>query len=1096
MPKVGIELVNESPQYFNSMRELLKKQSDEHAALLKKQWDEEKQYGANVGALKATSLKQISDLESKHATQRSALLTKQANEEQAHADKVSKYLENVRIKSTQIADRELTKQTTIHQRELDKQAKAEEAHALKLMKYHNMLVKNSLPQGDNQRGFREMISQGLNASGIGGRFSSSIAGIATGDLTGTAAAAAGLTASLGFLAIGTKKAYEAGIELTHQLKQEAIGYQTLGYSIEDSRKKTEANENMLASMSDKFAVTESNLREATGSFLKFGGTSEDLRGKLELMIAVQSRTGEGWDDVAKQVARLGNPEVAGRLASSLNLSTERMKLARTESERYALLLEFVRGTIKGVADESHDAEGETTRFMSSFHEGLAMLGRAGQGGVSQITGTMNSLFEAMGRTTYAIKDLASGDALGALMHMQGLEYKATEDNISAEEKEIQKRKELKDKILQEKVALQEVIDTYKKEDSQIDLAYNASKVRYAQDLADGRPIDASHEAAYGQMLEFQSKARAKAAEIYDIMTGATEPSKDTKNKKESGISNPMKVAQTEFELHGIQMKMTKEQIEIGLLQIQIKYDKLINQNAKNSYDQRVESALSSAHALERIEEIKGETEKRAEEKQLKIKEVDFQFQLATLGEFGKRRAELNKKFEAEIENAEWESLGKLGKMYSDAWEQINKDEEEKRFKPMLERQKKYRELLKKEEESAAKETEKAAKDTAKELQSVFDSVGSKALDNVFKPIEDSLTKDKSLIADIGKEFIKFGEKKLLSIVSKALFPDETEEEKKKKEQAKYTNPVTGAISGFRADAGIDKAAISITTASINAANVNIKGDSVADAGGGSSLLASLDKSEQGSALTTEDRRRMEYEKQMKKGTGSMFDSQGEKLNPQVGKLGKTLLKSAVKHGITHGVNDLPLIEPPEEDESGRLPPGSPSQASNTTKEATETGFTAAIEKMGNKKGGKPDVAGGLLSGGLAALNLAVPGLGSILGGVASIFGSHGTMIPSVQYFAGGGKARGTDTVPAMVTPGEKILSIEETRRYENMMRYGSSSNSGGGAMSQISMARMESVLDRIAQHTERSANKELINNPYDSRISQAQNVRTQLRGRY
>jgi len=48
--------------------------------------------------------------------------------------------------------------------------------------------------------------------------------------------------------------------------------------------------------------------------------------------------------------------------------------------------------------------------------------------------------------------------------------------------------------------------------------------------------------------------------------------------------------------------------------------------------------------------------------------------------------------------------------------------------------------------------------------------------------------------------------------------------------------------------------------------------------------------------------------------------------------------------------------------------------------------------------------------------------------------SHGV----VQYLAGGGEVipfapRGTDTVPAMLTPGERVLSVEQNQTYENYM---------------------------------------------------------------
>jgi hypothetical protein len=43
----------------------------------------------------------------------------------------------------------------------------------------------------------------------------------------------------------------------------------------------------------------------------------------------------------------------------------------------------------------------------------------------------------------------------------------------------------------------------------------------------------------------------------------------------------------------------------------------------------------------------------------------------------------------------------------------------------------------------------------------------------------------------------------------------------------------------------------------------------------------------------------------------------------------------------------------------------------------------------------------------------------------------------VQYLQGGGSVfepRGTDTVPAMLTPGERVLSVDETKAYDERQK--------------------------------------------------------------
>jgi len=53
-------------------------------------------------------------------------------------------------------------------------------------------------------------------------------------------------------------------------------------------------------------------------------------------------------------------------------------------------------------------------------------------------------------------------------------------------------------------------------------------------------------------------------------------------------------------------------------------------------------------------------------------------------------------------------------------------------------------------------------------------------------------------------------------------------------------------------------------------------------------------------------------------------------------------------------------------------------------------------------------------------------------------------MPGVSYFSPGGIARGTDTIPAMLSPGEGILTAEATRRIGGVQAI-DAINSGGSA---------------------------------------------------
>jgi hypothetical protein len=82
-----------------------------------------------------------------------------------------------------------------------------------------------------------------------------------------------------------------------------------------------------------------------------------------------------------------------------------------------------------------------------------------------------------------------------------------------------------------------------------------------------------------------------------------------------------------------------------------------------------------------------------------------------------------------------------------------------------------------------------------------------------------------------------------------------------------------------------------------------------------------------------------------------------------------------------------------------------------------------------------------------------------------VYGAGGGLVTHhgiVQSFASGGRVlpfmrRGTDSVPAMLTPGERVLSVQETQAYDTALSIGGASNAG-----------MEARLDAIERLLARS----------------------------
>ncbi len=137
------------------LKGLMQKQSAEHTALLKRQENEQKQYGVNVGALRAKALKEVSNLEATHGKQKIVLLEKLAQKEKEHADQIAKHISAVRIRSALLAEKEqekqiasLEKMTKAHERELGIRIKQEQSYADKVRNFQLSVMKRSLGQGD------------------------------------------------------------------------------------------------------------------------------------------------------------------------------------------------------------------------------------------------------------------------------------------------------------------------------------------------------------------------------------------------------------------------------------------------------------------------------------------------------------------------------------------------------------------------------------------------------------------------------------------------------------------------------------------------------------------------------------------------------------------------------------------------------------------------------------------------------------------------------------------------------------------------------------------------------------------------------------
>jgi hypothetical protein len=149
-------------------------------------------------------------------------------------------------------------------------------------------------------------------------------------------------------------------------------------------------------------------------------------------------------------------------------------------------------------------------------------------------------------------------------------------------------------------------------------------------------------------------------------------------------------------------------------------------------------------------------------------------------------------------------------------------------------------------------------------------------------------------------------------------------------------------------------------------------------------------------------------------------------------------------------------------------------------ELSTPGFVSTFSNAVNSLGNTP--------GWLSTLTDAVNRLGSIGGGsgggggmLGKVFGSTGGLVtPSgIQYFADGGMARGSDTVPAMLTPGEFIVNRSAAGENMSALR---NLNNGGSFGSSVTIQKIEinganmtadqiasQVIPKIDQHLKRKS---------------------------
>lgn len=1176
------------------LKSLLTQFSEQHTALLKKQEEEEKKYGANVGAIRARYLKQHTDLEkqqhAKLATFRKQQAEKSVADIKAVEDRLNVSrkagLSDIRQSIFQLEEskRKMALETAFT---LDDIRKKELSDTTKKVNAELQLYR-SLEKEKVGRTFSEQFKNIIGQSGLPG------AGIISGGALGIGAAGAGSIVLF-------KQLGEAGIKANERIEKLKVGLQSTGTSAAFLDGRLKGLITSTYSLSNVFGVNNHSLQEATAHFLELGGKSDDLQRKQQAIILLAEKGGKSLEEAATYAVKGFDEDL------NLKLTRFGIYLDKTlpPAEQFNQFMRQGAPLLAALKEKAEGVSGDLNRMTNEFDRAKDGAGLLVLQGIRPLIQGFNWLMEARnaqstGEDNYneAIKsgkipqesfidrlskigllftgNYATSQRLNAEYHNQVEASINAASAIIRHSEAVQTDRQKQDELNRsiEKHIKDTEADAKDSTDSIIKriAARTIENRQYAENAKSETGINKGIlEAAINKnnRLNESDKIRGKElVKIYSEIENETHLASlgigaavDTKTPtSKATLENPLKAAQTAFELHGMQLNYTKEQIEIGLLNIQIKYDNLIAEQAKKGSNTQVEFALDAAKAMQRIREINYEVTKRDYEKSIKEENIHFEFLISSANEADKKRLELNKKFVKEAIDVEGESLNEIVKMYNDAWEKINKDEVDKFLKPQEEARKRYREHQK-------AEAERLAKETSKEIQSAFDSTSFKIMDRVFKPIEDSLKKDKSLIGDIANDLIKLGEKRLLKFIGEKLFP-ENKDIAEKPEALKNrdalmkheSTEIHANIAYITFDKWEAKNNAGVSTGGIDPTLVEqlkltkIKPGAKFSVGNNPSMsreeMASLyagahKNDEEGTIGEPEEKGTLNmkpdvFGRQTDESANKILET-GESVHHVQMALellgGKALhinplmaaltMATTNMSGVSDAWKDTQQAKVDAEPQRFTYDPATGKSIDSTTKfssnaditgqgkhAAETTGLTIAntLLKEGKKTKGKgvdKDALKSLMGVGLSL----IPGIGGVASDIfSSLQFQYGGVVP--QYFEFGGKAkntitfpastgahgrnpggRGTDTVPAWLTPGEEVLREDDPRHIDNMMRYGSSglssSQSGG---SSIDISALHGIGRETNSLLKQIANKK--SNPYDDRNSQNQSVNQSLYGAY
>jgi hypothetical protein len=204
---------------------------------------------------------------------------------------------------------------------------------------------------------------------------------------------------------GFEKILEKGkatIEMQENLK---IGFRTSGQSAEEAEKSLKANATATAELSNKYALTKGVINEATSAYLRFGGSTDNLKQKQENIIGLAAKLGGNYELAARALAKATDPEIEGQLTKF------GIKFAKnaTEAERQQIITEKLGGTLEGLAEKADSPLGKMQKVQNAIGGIASTLGVAIIDAVSPIMSLLGDmLLPLITGTISNIKSLIGG----------------------------------------------------------------------------------------------------------------------------------------------------------------------------------------------------------------------------------------------------------------------------------------------------------------------------------------------------------------------------------------------------------------------------------------------------------------------------------------------------------------------------------------------------------------------------------------------------------------------------------------------------------------------------------------------------------------